>query len=468
MSDHMRKMLDELMGTQRDGIQDGNSMRFDSPSVCKSFLMGLCPYDLFHNTGTFKSSKKLDLGTCSKVHDPALKADYELAAKNKDYGYEVEQLEQVRQFISDCDRKVAVNKRRLEETQDSESLGPEALAVHELNEQIGVKLAEAEQLGADGKVEESMEMLKLVEELKQNKRKAEDIYRNTVPATTNQQQKLRVCEICAAFLSLYDNDRRLADHFGGRLHMGFIRVRERLTELEEIVQKKRESRELERQKRRGERDIERDGRSDRDMRSERSGRSDRDMRSERDGRSDRDMRSERDGRSDKNSRSERERDTEKSRDRKSDRRSKDHDRYRRSRSRDRDRRRKRSHSQERRRSRSRDRRRSRSREHHSSSKSRRSRSRDNKRDSSRDLRNDKNATNGDDGSFSIHNREAKISANDTVEEGEVLEGTESGFHTEHQVKKDITYGKVHKNMTEFDEQSSSDSDSRTNISDSPQ
>ena len=56
-------------------------------------------------------------------------------------------MEQVRQFISDCDRKVAVNKRRLEETQDSESLGPEALAVHELNEQIGVKLAEAEQLG---------------------------------------------------------------------------------------------------------------------------------------------------------------------------------------------------------------------------------------------------------------------------------------------------------------------------------
>ena len=58
------------------------------------------------------------------------------------------------------------------------------------------------------------------------------MYRNAVPATQNQQQKLRVCEICAAFLSLYDNDRRLADHFGGRLHMGFISVRDRLEELE--------------------------------------------------------------------------------------------------------------------------------------------------------------------------------------------------------------------------------------------
>ena len=61
----------------------------------------------------------------------------------------IQQLEQIRQFVADCDRKVSVNKRRLEETQDQESLGPEALAVHQLNEQIGVKLAEAEDLGKE-------------------------------------------------------------------------------------------------------------------------------------------------------------------------------------------------------------------------------------------------------------------------------------------------------------------------------
>jgi len=256
-SEHMRKMLDELMGTQRDGASDMDAVKFTSPNVCKSYLLGLCPYDLFHNTNSFKSSKKLDLGACSKIHDPALKADYELAIstdKSKDYDYEIEQLDQLQQFIGDCDRKVSVNKRRLEETQDAESLGPEALAVHELNEQIGIKLAEAEELGADGKVDESMAIMQEIEDLKTNKRKAEDIYRNSVPPTTNQQQKLRVCEICAAFLSLYDNDRRLADHFGGRLHMGFIKVRERLQELEDQITKKREQREQEREKRRQERD----------------------------------------------------------------------------------------------------------------------------------------------------------------------------------------------------------------------
>ncbi|GFZ11328.1 LUC7 related protein [Actinidia rufa] len=59
-------------------------------------------------------------------------------------------------------------------------------------------------------------------------------------------QKLRVCDICGAFLSVYDSfqvsqycsaasailsfyvvfsDRRLADHFGGKLHLGYMQIR---------------------------------------------------------------------------------------------------------------------------------------------------------------------------------------------------------------------------------------------------
>lgn len=52
-----------------------------------------------------------------------------------------------------------------------------------------------------------------------------------MPASSFQQQKLRVCEVCSAYLGLHDNDRRLADHFGGKLHLGFIEIREKLEEL---------------------------------------------------------------------------------------------------------------------------------------------------------------------------------------------------------------------------------------------
>ena len=70
-----------------------------------------------------------------------------------------------------------------------------------------------------------------VEKEQAKKREAEEVYWNSMPASSFQQQKLRVCEVCSAYLCLHDNDRRLADHFGGKLHLGFIEIREKLEEL---------------------------------------------------------------------------------------------------------------------------------------------------------------------------------------------------------------------------------------------
>lgn len=70
-----------------------------------------------------------------------------------------------------------------------------------------------------------------VEDLRKKKAAAEQEYRNSMPASSYQQQKLRVCEVCSAYLGIHDNDRRLADHFGGKLHLGFIKIREKLEEL---------------------------------------------------------------------------------------------------------------------------------------------------------------------------------------------------------------------------------------------
>merc|ERR1719369_1151839 len=77
-----------------------------------------------------------------------------------------------------------------------------------------------------------MKMLEQVEDLKKRKGEAESEYRSSMPASSYQQQKLRVCEVCSAYLGIHDNDRRLADHFGGKLHLGFIEIREKLAELQ--------------------------------------------------------------------------------------------------------------------------------------------------------------------------------------------------------------------------------------------
>eukprot|EP00058_Branchiostoma_floridae_P021692 XP_002607182.1 hypothetical protein BRAFLDRAFT_118640 [Branchiostoma floridae] len=206
------------------------------------------------------ASTRMDLGECPKVHDLALRADYKIASEKKDYYYEIDAMEHLQTFIADCDRRTELAKKRLAETQEELSAEIQAKAdkVHDLAESIGKKLAEAEQLGEEGNVDESMKMMSEVEDTRKKKAEAEEEYRNSMPASSFQQQKLRVCEVCSAYLGLHDNDRRLADHFGGKLHIGFIKIREKLKDLKNLVAEKREKREVERAKRREDREKEKE------------------------------------------------------------------------------------------------------------------------------------------------------------------------------------------------------------------
>ncbi|XP_062848576.1 putative RNA-binding protein Luc7-like 1 isoform X3 [Trichomycterus rosablanca] len=226
-------------------------VKFSDERVCKSHLLNCCPHDILSGT-------RMDLGECTKIHDLALRADYEIASKEKDLFFELDAVDHLESFISDCDRRTELAKKRLAETQEeiSAEVSAKAEAVHELNEEIGKLLAKAEQLGADASVEEAQKVLQEVEKVRTKKKIAEEEYRNSMPASSFQQQKLRVCEVCSAYLGLHDNDRRLADHFGGKLHLGFIQIREKLEQLKKTVQDKQEKRNQERLKRREERERE--------------------------------------------------------------------------------------------------------------------------------------------------------------------------------------------------------------------
>lgn len=90
----------------------------------------------------------------------------------------------------------------------------------ELSIQGGTEKIEA--LGEAGKVEESMEKLQAVEALKSLKTDKERELQNlNETAGASGHQKLRVCEICGAMLSVLDSDKRLADHFGGKVCLIF-------------------------------------------------------------------------------------------------------------------------------------------------------------------------------------------------------------------------------------------------------
>ncbi|XP_035254561.1 putative RNA-binding protein Luc7-like 1 isoform X2 [Anguilla anguilla] len=247
----MRALLDQLMGTARDGDETRQRVKFSDERVCRSHLLSCCPHDILSGT-------RMDLGDCPKTHDLALRADYEIASQDRDLFFELDAVDHLESFISDCDRRTELAKKRLVETQEeiSAEVAEKAEKVHELNEEMGKLLAKAEQLGAEGNVDEAQKVLQEVERVRGRKRDAEDEYRNSMPASSFQQQKLRVCEVCSAYLGLHDNDQRLADHFGGKLHLGFIQIREKLEQLKKTVADKQEKRNQERLKRREERDRE--------------------------------------------------------------------------------------------------------------------------------------------------------------------------------------------------------------------
>jgi len=125
---------------------------------------------------------------------------------------------------------------------------------------------------------------------------------------SQQDQKLRVCDVCGAFLSIYDSDRRLADHFGGKMHLGYMLIREKIKAISKallnpkpVVREERKDRGEERERsREKDRDRDRDSGKDRDRdrdrdRERRPRERSRDRSRERDRDRDRDRRGDRDG-----------------------------------------------------------------------------------------------------------------------------------------------------------------------------
>lgn len=147
----------------------------------------------------------------------------------------------------------------------TQSTAPAAPDAH-TQEMINEKLKKAEELGESGMIDEAQKLLDEAEALKKLGARPQPVPDSAKMSTHVQitDQKLRLCDICGAFLSVYDSDRRLADHFGGKLHMGYMLIREKLSELQEEKNKRRKVDRTEHDRRSKERSTERDRASSRD------------------------------------------------------------------------------------------------------------------------------------------------------------------------------------------------------------
>ena len=192
------------------------------PKVCRSFLVGTCPHDLFTNT-------KQDLGPCPKVHSEPLKTEYEAAdaAQKQKWGFEYDYMRDLQKYIDECNRRIDVAQRRLEKTPD-EIRQTNALLkqIGDLGKSVETGLMEIQVLGEESQVSRAYEEFFRIRQAMQTKAdKERELKALSDTSGPSGHQKLQVCDVCGAYLSRLDNDRRLADHFYGKMHLGYAQMR---------------------------------------------------------------------------------------------------------------------------------------------------------------------------------------------------------------------------------------------------
>eukprot|EP00128_Syssomonas_multiformis_P000364 Colp12_sorted_trinity150504_noHs@13415 len=226
MVDAARALMDELMGRDRDLLPEEKPKRHWSDSnICKHYLCGLCPCELFKNT-------KSDLGACDREHDDSLKEQYEKSSRRGRMGFEEDWIRRLESIIGELDRKIRKNLDRLAlEATEVPDLATANNAKQEkirlLGERISNLLQQVETLGADGKVEESMQLMKIVEQLQADQKTIEE---NTAD---NGEKKHEVCLVCGALLTVGEAQTRVDAHLQGKQHIGYALIRDTITSFRE-------------------------------------------------------------------------------------------------------------------------------------------------------------------------------------------------------------------------------------------
>lgn len=177
---HIASMLDELMGRNRNflkGDSKARVLKWSDPDVCRYFVVDFCPHDLFTNT-------KADLGPCGKIHDEEMRRNFhEDKDVYKKSPYYDDFLRFCQRMLSDLQNRIKRAKERLLLTQQNEermlnaggtgASGGQNVEADEkivlLSEKITCLVAEAEQAGTQGNVEQAQGLMKLCDQLREER-----------------------------------------------------------------------------------------------------------------------------------------------------------------------------------------------------------------------------------------------------------------------------------------------------------
>ncbi len=255
--EQLRKTLDQLMGADRDlPLKErlANKKNFDSSEVCKFFLIGFCPHDLFANT-------KNDLKECRKRHDVQFKEQFNKSPDKEMYQIKYEELlmEFLQKLVNDVDEKMRKSLERIEAPLPETELNPEVKKqIMEIDSNINSLNIRANELSKINEIEQVEELMKLVDELNAQKK---EILSKYGQKSTYKEKQMKVCEICGAMQSSQDNEKRLLTHVEGKLHSGYLKIRKYLEALKKRKEERKKREKLLKEKKEYEKFIEKEGKT---------------------------------------------------------------------------------------------------------------------------------------------------------------------------------------------------------------
>ena len=232
--DEQRRLLDELMGVDRDlppdqRVGEGRRRKFSDPEVCKYYLCGLSPLVAFRNTKAADDVYRHLGGDYNKICDDACKAEWDaLPREEKDrYGYEYDLMVLCERLAADCDRRIDRAQDRIaKENAPAPLTDAEKQRIEEWTEEIKRMTKASEDAAEEGDIDAAENAVKRVEVLTKMK---SDLERSKYPGKI-----LSVCQISGVFMSSTDNEQRKQDHYQGKQYQGWKAIREKLQELKDL------------------------------------------------------------------------------------------------------------------------------------------------------------------------------------------------------------------------------------------
>uniref|UniRef100_A0A8D9F7M3 Luc7-like protein 3 n=1 Tax=Cacopsylla melanoneura TaxID=428564 RepID=A0A8D9F7M3_9HEMI len=233
-------LLDELMGRHRNAAphEQKKDVEWEDPEFCKFFLVKFCPHDLFVNT-------RADLGPCPKVHDDEAKVQFDKSRSYVKSQYTDEFIKFCNNLIHDVERKIVKGRHRLsligQKTEPPSRLSTAQQSKNEetidiLNEKINNLVKEAERVGMEGAVEKAQGLMKLCDQLKEEReslrrQNSDNHWSQTAELAAAQEKQMEVCTVCGAFLIVGDAQSRIDDHLMGKQHLGYSKLKGAVEEL---------------------------------------------------------------------------------------------------------------------------------------------------------------------------------------------------------------------------------------------